>query len=547
MATKRKLTAKEQIAMGMDRSEIKAPINTWNPGKGALVDSNANIFQIHFDKAIGNPDLKIYNQFCVKKSSYEGHLKVYAKYIDYFIHEYDPENQLITNILKVKFSIDRLKLFNGDNVHALIDLIYELIFIPEMCKKINQMVDDNYLDDIENDSDDTKYATDKRYMESLEFKNEHIKILLRISFGMKIIAPIMYHFFAFNKLKPDTLKSKQNVSIVYDFYFPLFELFSDGVNMFNKLFVYVKRKVVDSMYHNEKIFKQREILGDDPYLLTEKFVKKQLISENIVKYRFNNEWDPKKKKYKENIIGLNKTIIKYQVIYFTKETYAKTLTEMTNTRDSDGLSASDKMEMNMTKIDAGLLDLAEINRITTLDRVHNMIAVPITEEEIAYYREHQRPVDIQINLVRDIYSELFMSYRDLYTLDRREYNELLLLLKKKLLLDAGFRDLHDGATRDVVLPYILTGNISDKVNKRMIRNSKLLAELEENEDYQYLVNDKYKLLEELHPGWVKEQISIFINTQFTYVCYEAPELLGKPIEAPEEQICDEIIFFLKNV
>ena len=220
---------------------------------------------------------------------------------------------------------------------------------------------------------------------------------------------------------------------------------------------------------------------------------------------------------------------------------------MTNTRDSDGLSASDKMEMNMTKIDAGLLDLAEINRITTLDRVHNMIAVPITEEEIAYYREHQRPVDIQINLVRDIYSELFMSYRDLYTLDRREYNELLLLLKKKLLLDAGFRDLHDGATRDVVLPYILTGNISDKVNKRMIRNSKLLAELEENEDYQYLVNDKYKLLEELHPGWVKEQISIFINTQFTYVCYEAPELLGKPIEAPEEQICDEIIFFLKNV
>lgn len=306
---KKGLTAREQIAMGVDRSKVKAEINTWKPGKEALVDSNANIFQIHFDKACNNPNLKIYNQFCVKKSSYDGHLKVFAKYIDYFIHNYDPENALITNILKIKFSIDRKNMFDADNVHALIDMIYELIFTPSMCQKIRDMVDDNYLDDIEKESDDPKYSQgDKKYLESLEFKNIHIKILLRISFGMKIIAPIMYHFFAFKKIKPDTLKSKQNVSIVYDFYFPLFNLFSDNVNMFNKLFVYIKRKVVDSMYHNEKIFRQREILGDDPYLLIEKFIKKQLISENIVKYQFNNEWDPKKKKYKENIIGLNKTI-----------------------------------------------------------------------------------------------------------------------------------------------------------------------------------------------------------------------------------------------
>lgn len=220
---------------------------------------------------------------------------------------------------------------------------------------------------------------------------------------------------------------------------------------------------------------------------------------------------------------------------------------MTNTRDSDGLSASDKMEMNMSKIDAGLIDLAEINRITTLDRLHRKINVPISEEEIAYYREHYHPADIQINFVRDIYSELFMSYRDLYTIDRHEYNELVLLLKKKLLLDAGFRELHEPVTNFVVLPYILTGNISEKVNRRVIKNSKLLASLEEDEDYQYLVNVKYKELEERKPGWVRDQISNFINTKFTYVTYEAPELTGKVIEAPEEQICSEVIFFLKNV
>ena len=74
-----------------------------------------------------------------------------------------------------------------------------------------------------------------------------------------------------------------------------------------------------------------------------------------------------------------------------------------------------------------------------------------------------------------------------------------------------------------------------------------MAELDENEDYQYLINVKYKELEELKPGWIKEIISTFINTQFKYVCYENPDLLGKPIETSAHKLCDEIIVFLKNI
>jgi hypothetical protein len=170
------------------------------------------------------------------------------------------------------------------------------------------MVKDNYLDDIERTVPDAQYS--QKYLESLEFKNIHIEILLRISFGMKIICPLMYHYFAKNHMKMDEIKKNRDVSIVYDFYSPLFPLFSDNVNMFNKLFVYIKRKVLDSQFHNEKIFNQREIYGIDQYTLIEKFIKKQLISENIIKYQFNKTWDPKNKKYRENPIGLNKTISK---------------------------------------------------------------------------------------------------------------------------------------------------------------------------------------------------------------------------------------------
>ena len=81
----------------------------------------------------------------------------------------------------------------------------------------------------------------------------------------------------------------------------------------------------------------------------------------------------------------------------------------------------------------------------------------------------------------------------------------------------------------------------------MVRNSKLLAKIEEDSDYQYLVNYKYKELEELEPGYIKSLLSTFIYTKFTYVCYEAPELLGVEINAPEDQICHELIQYLKMV
>lgn len=536
----------------IDRTKITAEINTWKPKskKEVIVESEDQMFKVYFEKFF-DEKMKKFDVFYVRKSSFEPHLALSAKYINYFINRYDTENELVMGYLKLKYALDEAKnldgtkLFTAENVHALIDLIYEVIFTDTMCDKIRRMVEDNYLDDIERDVTKYKSNSNQDYLESLEFTNEHNKILLRISFGMRIICPIMYHYFCINKIKPDQLKNKKDVTVVYDFYYPLFGLFSDGVDMFNKLYVYIKRKVLDSSYHNQKIFNQRDIFGDDIMLIIERFVKTRLIVDNMVKYKFNQTWDPKKNKYNENIIGLNKTIIKFQIVYFLKETYGKTLTEMTNTKNSDGLSASDKMEMNLTKLDTGIIDMANINIGFCLDRLHKDIDVPVSEEEIQYYRDNHYPSDIQVHLVRSAFADFFASYRDENLLTRREYNELMLLLKKRLLLENGYGI--DSVGEQSYLPHIICGNLDGKVSTKHIRNNKLMGELEENPTYQYLVNIKYKELEELKPGYVKDLISSFLNTQFTYVCYEDQSLTGKPIDAPEKKLCDELLFFLKTV
>ena len=61
--------------------------------------------------------------------------------------------------------------------------------------------------------------------------------------------------------------------------------------MYNKLYVYVKAKVLESNANNAPIFNQREIFGVDVFSVVNQFTKKVLISENVVKYKFNEHWD----------------------------------------------------------------------------------------------------------------------------------------------------------------------------------------------------------------------------------------------------------------
>ena len=133
-------------------------------------------------------------------------------------------------------------------------------------------------------------------------------------------------------------------------------------------------------------------------------------------------------------------------MYFLKDQYAKSLTEVTNAKNSEGLSGADKMLMNSTKIDEGVVSLADINIRLTIDRIKRDIDVPISDEEIDYYVEHHKPDKLQIQLVSAYYTKYFGSYRDLNLLTRRDYITLLLLLKKKLLnlvlLDKNLKTKH---------------------------------------------------------------------------------------------------------
>ena len=120
-------------------------------------------------------------------------------------------------------------------------------------------------------------------------------------------------------------------------------------------------------------------------------------------------------------------------------------------------------------------------------------------------------------------------------------------MKKRLLTDSGYRTDETGEVYPVALPYILTGNIESEVNTRTIRNQKYLAKIEESYLYKTIKEDKYRTLNEIDPDCIKNLLSQFINTKFTYCTYENPALTGTVIEYTEDRISDELLFFLNTI
>lgn len=575
----------------------------WKPDKKSLIcEQDGKLIVCHFEKVFGHDEkLSIYDRFLIGRDSYVKQLDQIIRYINFLMSEYDTDNELVTAYLKIKFAVDKENAFSADDLMSYKAFLYDILFTNSMIDKINTMVEENYLDDIEVPVDDKKYSKDtKKYLESLEFTNNHIQILLKISIAIKIMVPVLFHFIQKNKLKSN------EEDFLYNFYDDLFNLFGFSttwtlydsnnkvketlipdikvkefsalnkvpiilnergyvceyvdeetgevchflkkrINMYNKLYAYVKTKVSENEVNNSKMYDQRAIFGDDLVNVINYFVKKILIADTMMKYKFNEIWDKTTKSYKENIVGFNKTVVKYQLMYYLKAQYIKNPSEITSIKNSEGLSSVDKFLMNQNKIDEGSVILSEINIKCAISMIRELIDVPLSDEEIQYYMDNHHPDYIQVQLVYAYYTKFFGSYRDLNLLRFRDYIILLLLLKKKLLIDLGYEEDVDGELHYAALPYIISGNVLDKVNTRIIRNNTFITELFNNSDYNELMNSKYDLLSTINNESIISILSGIINTKFTYVTYEAQDLLGKEINYNVDKVSSELLFLLNSI
>lgn len=490
-------------------------VEEWVPNtKDNVVKYDGKVMIIPFDKYF-NQSGDMLNIFVIKREAYTNELPVLCKYINYFIKFYDTNDELLMGYLRMKFLIDTRKKVFKKHKHF-ISMMYDTIMTPTMIEKINQMVENNYNIDVESSSSKAVYS------EELKYTNEHAKILLKISMGMKFLVPVIFHYINSKKIEKEE-------SILFKCYSNLFSIFGDledGTNIYDKLYMTVMSRVKSNVIQNKGTWYQHEILGNDPVTYTDELLKERFICGVMFKYNFE-----------KNIISLNSKVLDRQLIFFLRQKYDYDLREVSHIVENDGLSNIDKMEMSSAKLDESMVIMSSVNITHTMTRLLKQMRCEISKEEIKFYKKYHKINRFQSQLVLYFYAKYFGGFRDLHLLNETQYVTLLILLKRRLQVFGN-----------VYLPQLLSGNIESRLSTRTIQNNKFVTKVENSDLYQKLVEDKFSTVNEIgKPRLILNMMSTLLNTTFTFVDYDNPELLGEKIEINPDILCDEFLNFLNQI
>ena len=469
---------------------------------------------IEFDKFLDVSPL--INTFYLRyKDSYISKLNLITHYINYFIEFYDTDKELILNYLYIKHWID----VGNDRKRSrkeFIKLLYTMVITDSIYEKVKKMVDDNYRIDL------TQTNTENiKYSESLEFTNRHAKLLLLISIVIKILIPVILHYVAM-------YKDKKEIHNLHLYYKPIFDMVEENehVNLYGKLYNSINVKVSLSETKNKIIWDKYEMEQEDTATYTEELLDKNIIVDNVFKYLFV-----------KNIIAFNSVIIDTQLEFFVIKNLNINMREISTEKDSDGLSSLDKLEMNNIKIDESLIVLSKINIKKTIKTIKKELNIYIEPDEKEFYMRLLKISPIAKTLVFYFYAKYFDGYRDLNSLNKSQYVDLMILMKRALQIRG-----------DIYLPQLISGFINGRINARSIHNAKLLEKIQTSEAFEKLVSDKYSALKGMGKSdIIINLLSALINTEFLYCDYDVQEKLGKPIEINFDALCQEFLNFVNQI
>ena len=500
-----------------DEGEAISILDHWEiPEEDRILKAMDKTITIDFHKFFHIPESNFNKFYLQYKDSYVSKLNLITHYINYFIKFYDDDDELLGNYLRVKYWLD----INPENYPRkrsdFIKLLYTSLITDTMYDKIKRMVEDNYRIDLaQTNKDNIKFS------ESLEFTNEHAKLLLMISIVIKILIPITLHYIT-------QYKDKREIHNLSMYYKPIFDIIEERehVNLYGKLFNSIHVKVNLSETKNKLIWEKYEMEQQDASSYAKELLDKNIIVDNIFKYLFI-----------KNIIAFNSVIIETQLDFFVIKNLGINLREISTDKDSEGLSSLDKLEMNTTKIDESLIVISKINIKQTIKRIKKELNFTITDEEHNWYKRYLTITPIGQTLLFYYYARYFNGYRDLKSITKKQYIQLMILMKKALELNG-----------DLWLPQILSADIEGRINARTIHNTKLIDKVEASEAYNKMLTDKYSALKGMNKqNIILNLLSTLLNTQFKYCDYDTQEINGTVIEPDFDQLCQEFIDFINII
>jgi hypothetical protein len=500
---------------------------------------------IRFDKELAhlnNENISALNEWNVSKLSYSTYLPKMCEELNFFEAIYDKEGELITALFRIKCLIDSDTVsYTMKNFTSFRDLCYKIIFTESMKEKILKMIEENYVDDIEAENlrnsvrNPDLLSIMQRKKKSLEFKNEHVKAMLAIAFGIKILSFICNHFLVMR-----SVNIQKNIENFYEFYIKMFDVFTYEFSVFNKIFSYVASKCASSFSFNSAIFEQLEIEGKDKSIIVHQIMSRNIIIDNFIKFRLAQTWNSAKEQPVERVLSFLCSIVNTHISIFTLQIFRRNLIEVNMTPDADGNSKSDRFRASKMKLNEEYVILSTMDMRQLVDHLYHKYEKYITPQEIDYYRKHLKPSRLHQLMIEIYFFNYTQSSAEFSLLSYQDWYKLLLIMRYDMM--RRFNITKD-TLLDSSLTLIMTANIEETpVGEKMyLKDTKYLKD---NKEYDLLITRYYNTIVDISEDIIKKFLVTFVNSKYRFVLYEEPKLLDEEISLNKRELIDQLLNFL---
>lgn len=499
---------------------------------------------IKFDKELEhfeNENISSLNEWKVTKESYSRYLPKLCEELNFFEALYDTDGELISALFRIKYLIDVDNIsYTMNNFNAFKDMVYSTIFTPSIKEKLIRMVEENYVDDIEAENRKNMRNPDlmsimQKKKKSLEFLNVHVKAMLLIAFGIKILSFIINHFCLMRNINV-----QKNIMIFYDFFEDMFNVFDFEFNIYNKLYAYVENKVNSSYNFNKPIFSQQEIEGKDKSIIINQIMCKNIVVDNISKFQLPSTWNREKDQPRERVLSFLASIVNMHINTFIRQIFKRNLIETSITPDADGNSKADRYRTNKMKLNEEYVFSCTYDMKKLTEKLFKKYEKEITEEELDYYRKNLKPSRLHQLMIEIYFFNYTGSSQEFALLKNMDWYKLLLIMRKDIMRRFS---VNEDTLLDSNLCLIMTSNIEESpVGEKLYLKD--LKYINDDPNYNILVKRFYSTVIEMNDDLIKKFLISFINSKYEFVLFEEKDLLGQEITINKKMLLNELLDFL---
>lgn len=430
---------------------------------------------------------------------------ILCEQINFYCCFYDPDNQLLANMLTCKIATDR-NMFTLQSFPDYINFLNETLFTPDIIANIRKMVEDNDVGDVVKEL----------------FSQEFVQDMYVVTFMFKVLHMFIEHFI---------FSCGCNSPQVY--YKEFTRAYSGAINLIkpemqNILYIYTKKTVDQQLSANNPMLDMRQIQGLTATTITSEILGKNLMCDGLVKLTFASEWDPVMKRPSRACVGLIRHIVTKSIQQMRKQKLKHSLVKTDDPSRIFMESANQSSSGSVSRLrsnNAGIYMCMERDMLIILGN----IILEIDISPLKYYMDNLPAMNsLSELLIKTVIYNKFHSSLALNNLSM-EQRYILLLYVRHLIMD--IYQMNESDTVGSALINLLTAKITDKTSKVVTAK-----DINAVNKYVKLNNLKEHILFEKNDDEYVEKIIDSVMSSYTIVNHNRPDLLDVELEYDNQQM-----------